>query len=54
MKAFIWTMIVMFGIEILGKACILLQQDTVRNLDFLPWEILIAAGLLAWATTLLP
>lgn len=54
MKGFLWTMIVVFGIEIVGKSCMLLTQDTHRNLKFLPWDILIAVGLIVWAATLLP
>lgn len=54
MKGFLWTMIVVFGIEIVGKAVMLLQQDSRRNLNLLPWDILLSVGLIVWAATLLP
>ena len=53
MNAFLWTMVVVFGVGILGKACMLHQQDRVRNLALLPWDIAIEVGLLAWAVYLI-
>lgn len=53
MNGFLWTMIAVFAIGILGKACFLYTQDTHRDLAYLPFDILIDAGLLAWAVWLL-
>jgi hypothetical protein len=53
MNFFLWTMVAVFVIGILGKAFMLLTQDRVRNLGLLPFDILIDVGLLVWAVHLL-
>jgi hypothetical protein len=53
MNAFLWTMVGLLALGVLGKSCQLYMQDTVRNLAFLPWDILINIGLIAWAVWLL-
>jgi hypothetical protein len=52
-NAFLWTMVAVFVIGILGKATILLTQDTTRNLGLIPFDILCELGLLVWAVYLL-
>lgn len=52
MTAFLWTMIAVFVLGILGKTCWLLTQDRVRNLALVPWDILVELGLLVWAVWL--
>ena len=54
MTAFLWTTIALFSLAILGSACLLYTQDKVRNLAFLPFDILIYVCLIAWAVRLLP
>jgi len=53
MRVFLWFMLVMFLIEIFGKALTLHAGDDRRNLAVLPWEILVGAFLAIWAACLL-
>jgi hypothetical protein len=53
MNAFLWTMIAVFALNIMGKARMLHTQDFARNPELMPFDMGIEVGLLAWAVYLL-
>ena len=53
MKVFIWTMVVVFVIEITGKASMLNTRNFTTKPSYLLIDIAIATGLIIWAALLL-
>ena len=54
MSAFLWAIIAILALSAVGKIGILYNRDTVRNLVFVPFDLVIDIGLLVWAARLLP
>ena len=53
MRAFVWTMLVVLAIDVIGKACMLWQRDFTRNPSHMVSDILFCFGFALWAAYLL-
>ena len=53
MKTFIWTMVVIYALEIIGKASMIQSGNLIRKPSHMLIDIAIAVGLIVWAAWLL-
>ena len=53
MTTFIWTVVVLFSIEVFGKAIILSMHNYERKPKAMLGDIVISLGMLVWAAWLL-
>ena len=53
MKAFVWTMVVLFAIEIVGKASMIQSGNLIRKPSHMVIDIAISLCLVVWAAWLL-